>query len=243
MSDVGTRRILLKGATVLTAEPGVADSSVKDILIEGTKIAALAPSIPVDKASCEVIDATDKIVCPGFVDTHRHLWQSPFRYFGADWLIAHYAKAMWGMAGPVYTPDDVYLSIRIGLADALNAGVTQVFDWNHNIITPEHADAAVRAHRNSGARVVFGYGQGTPVWAEMLNPAIGTSRAMPSGDLARVKKEYYSARDGLLTLALAARGPEVSPMDVVAAEARQAAELDLASISVTARGPKRDPSR
>ena len=229
MTDGSSQRILLRGATVLTAEKRGSEEKVCDVLIEGSNIAALAPGIAVDAGACEIIDVTGKIICPGFVDTHRHLWQSPFRYSGADWLIAHYAKAMWGMAGPVYTPDDLYVSIRIGLADALNAGVTQVFDWNHNIISPEHADAAVRAHHNSGARVIFGYGQGTPVWAEMLDPEIGTSRGLPSEDLARVKREYYSARDGLLTLALAARGPEVSPMTVVAAECRQARDLDLRS--------------
>jgi 5-methylthioadenosine/S-adenosylhomocysteine deaminase len=229
MDNGSLPRTLLRGGTVLTAEKRGTEERICDVLIEGSKIVALRPDLAVDAASCEIIDAAGKVICPGFVDTHRHLWQSPFRYFGADWLIAHYAKAMWGMAGPVYTPDDLYVSIRIGLADALNAGVTQVFDWNHNVISPEHADATVRAHKNSGARVVFGYGQGTPVWAEMLDPKIGTSRGLPSADLARVKREYYSASDGLLTLALAARGPEVSPMSVVAAEARQAQELDLRS--------------
>jgi 5-methylthioadenosine/S-adenosylhomocysteine deaminase len=229
MTEAPLSPILFKGGTVLTAEQGGTDERICDVLISEGKIEALAPNIQVDHESCEVIDVAGKIVCPGFVDTHRHLWQSPFRYFGADWLIAHYAKAMWGMAGPVYTPDDLYVSIRLGLADALNAGVTQIFDWNHNIISPEHADATVRAHRNSGARVVFGYGQGTPVWAEMLDPRIGTSTGMPSGDLARVKREHYSGSGGLLTLALAARGPEVSPMEVVAAEACQAKELGLQS--------------
>ena len=229
MAEGTYQRILFRGAVVLTAEKGGTEERKCDLLVEGSKIAALAPEIQVDTSSCEVIDAKGKIICPGFVDTHRHLWQSPFRYFGANWLIAHYAKAMWGMAGPVYTPDDLYVSIRIGLADALNAGVTQVFDWNHNVISPAHADATVKAHRNSGARVVFGYGQGTPVWAEMLDPKIGTSRGLPSDDLARVKREFYSSRDDLLTLALAARGPEVSPMTVVAAESRQAHELDLRS--------------
>jgi cytosine/adenosine deaminase-related metal-dependent hydrolase len=203
--------------------------TVADVLIDGAKIVAIGPRIDIDPADCEVIDVSGKIVCPGFVDTHRHLWQAPFRYLGADWLIAHYAKAMWGMAGPKYTPEDLYESVLIGLADALNAGVTQVFDWNHNVISPEHADATVKAHRDSGARVVFGYGQGTPVWAEMLDPAIGTSRGMPSEDLRRVRTQHYSASDSRLTLAMAARGPEVSPMNVVTAEALQARELGLRS--------------
>ncbi len=198
-----------------------------DILMEHGVITEVSPRIPADAANCEIVDVTGKIVVPGFADTHRHIWQSPFRYVGADWLISHYAKAMWGTAGPVYTPDDLYMAIWLGLAEALNAGVTQVFDWNHNVNSPEHADATVSAHRDSGARVVFGYGQSSAVWREMLDPAVGTSRAMPSADLERVRSKYYSSDDGLLTLAMAARGPEVSPMDVVAAEAKQARSLGL----------------
>jgi 5-methylthioadenosine/S-adenosylhomocysteine deaminase len=229
---VSASRTLLRGGTLLTLDRSGADRGgefVGDLLIEGSRIESIAPRISVDPASCDVIDVAGKIVCPGFVDTHRHLWQSPFRYLGADWLIAHYAKAMWGMAGPIYTPQDLHDSILLGLRDALNAGVTQIFDWNHNVISPEHADATVAAHRESGARVIFGYGQGTPVWAEMLDPSIGTSRGMPSEDLRRVRSQYYASNESLLTLAMAARGPEVSPMNVVRAEAAQARDLGLRS--------------
>ncbi|MCA8889626.1 MAG: amidohydrolase family protein [Parvularculaceae bacterium] len=222
-------RKLLRGGTILAVDPQFDAEFVGDILIEGKKIVDVAPSISVDEASTEIIDAGGKILTPGFVDTHRHLWQSPFRYCGADWLIAHYAKAMWGLAGPIYTPEDLYLSLRIGLADALNAGVTQVFDWNHNVNSPDHADETYRAHLNSGARVVFGYGQSSPVWADMLDPDIGASGKMPSQDLERVRKQYYNSNDGLLTLAMAARGPEVSPMNVVRAESQMAKELGLRS--------------
>jgi cytosine/adenosine deaminase-related metal-dependent hydrolase len=226
---MSNERLLLKGGTLLRIDKPGSQECVGDVLVEGSRIAAVEPQISVDTGACEILDVSGKIVCPGFVDTHRHLWQTPFRYLGADWLIAHYAKAMWGMAGPKYTPEDLYESVKLGLVDALNAGVTQVFDWNHNIISPEHADATVEAHRDSGARVIFGYGQGTPVWAEMLDPAIGTSKGLPSEDVRRVRTRYYSSTDALLTLALAARGPEVSPMEVVIAEAKQARELALRS--------------
>src|SRR5579859_1448431 len=90
MAEASSQRILLKAGTVLTGERrGTEEISRCDVLVEGGKIAALGPDIPVDAGSCEVVEAVGKIICPGFVDTHRHLWQSPFRYFGADWLIAH----------------------------------------------------------------------------------------------------------------------------------------------------------
>lgn len=220
-------RTLLRGAIIITVDPSFPSEFEGDILIEGQVIKEIAPRIEVDEASTKVVDLAGRIVVPGFVDTHRHIWQTPFRYAGADWTIVQYAVAMWGLAGPAYEPEDQYIALRIGLAEALNAGVTQVYDWNHNVNTPDHADETVRAHRDSGARVVFGYGQGSPDWATFLDPAIGVSTPPPSEDIARVQNQYYSSANQLTTLALAARGPEVSPIEVVQLETEQARRLGL----------------
>lgn len=227
MSEASNARLLLRGSTVITMDPSREPESVVDILIGDGVIEAIAPTIDVDPAGCEIVDLSGRITIPGMVDTHRHMWQTLFRYMGADWTIIDYAHAMWGMFGPLYTPEDQNLALRLGLAEALDAGVTQVYDWNHNINSPEHADATVEAHRASGARVIFGYGQSSPVWAEALDPAVGTSTEAPSADLERIHDRYYSSADQRLTLGLAARGPEVSPVEVCVAEARQADRLGL----------------
>jgi 5-methylthioadenosine/S-adenosylhomocysteine deaminase len=208
-------------------DPDLPAEFLGDILIEKGTISAVAPEIDVDPGGCEILELAGHITIPGFVDTHRHVWQTLFRFMGADWTIIDYAHAMWGLLGPLYTPEDLNLSLRLGLAEALDAGVTQVYDWNHNINSPEHADATVEAHRSSGGRIIFGYGQSSPAWAEALDPAVGTSTSPPSLDLLRIRDRYYSSADELLTLGLAARGPEVSPIDVCVAEALQARELGL----------------
>ncbi|MBL5973677.1 MAG: 5-methylthioadenosine deaminase [Candidatus Leucobacter sulfamidivorax] len=220
-------RTLLRGATIVAVDPNYPSEFVGDILIEGQVIKEIAPRIEVDPGAVRVVELEGRIITPGFVDTHRHIWQTPFRYAGADWTIVQYAVAMWGMAGPIYTPEDQYAALRLGLADALNAGVTQVYDWNHNVNTPDHADETVRAHRDSGARVVFGYGQGSPDWATFLDPEVGVSTPPPSDDIERILNQYYSSADQLTTLGLAARGPEVSPIEVVQLETAQARRLGL----------------
>ena len=63
-------RTLIRNAMILSVDPNVGDFQRGDILIEGSKIAAIAPSIPADDA--EIVDATNCIAIPGFVDTHRH---------------------------------------------------------------------------------------------------------------------------------------------------------------------------
>lgn len=222
-------RTVLRGGTIIPVQGDLPAEFVGDILVEDGKIAAIGPSLDVSDIHAVSVDMSGHILVPGFTDTHRHMWQSIFRYAGTDWVLADYANAMWRILGPVFEPEDTYLSLRVGLAEALDAGVTQVYDWNHNVNSPEHADATVAAHRDSGARVIFGYGQSSHTWAQILDPAIGASIEAPSEDIYRIKETYYSSSDQLLTLGLAARGPECSPMNIVEQEAKLAAELDLRS--------------
>lgn len=218
-----TRR-LLKGGTVVPVDPAFPAQFTGDVLVEGNRIAAVAPRIDVDPAGAEIVDVSGCIVAPGFVDTHRHTWQSLLRHLGADWAIADYGPAVFGRYGPRYTPDDMYVALRLGLAEALDAGITQVFDWNHNLNTPDHADETVRAHRDSGARVVLGYGQSSADW----HRTYGTDAAHPpSEDIHRLREGPYAADTGLTTLAMAARGPEKASAEVAAAEWRQARDLGL----------------
>lgn len=200
-----------------------------DVLVEGTRIADVAPRIDLAAGSAEVIDARGKIVTPGLVDTHRHLWQSIVRYVGADWTIAQYANAVFGRLGRAFTPEDMYVSVLLGIYEALDAGVTQVFDWDHNLNTPEHADEVVRAHTDSRARVVLGYGQGAAQWLQTYAESSLAAGSAPSRDIERLRARYYSsdADDGLRTLAVAARGPEKAPLPVAMAEWQLARELGI----------------
>jgi 5-methylthioadenosine/S-adenosylhomocysteine deaminase len=219
-------RILLRGGTVVPVDPALPTEFVADILIEGSRIAAVAPNIGPSSFDGEIIDVAGMIVTPGLIDTHRHTWQSLLKYIGADWTIADYAEAAFRVFGPRYAPDDMYIALRLGLAEALDAGVTQVLDWNHNLLTPEHADETVRAHRDSLARVVFAYGQSSREWQQTYPPD-SLSAAPPSKDIVRIRDRYYPSSDQLLTLALAARGPEKAPPDIVAAEWSQARALGI----------------
>jgi 5-methylthioadenosine/S-adenosylhomocysteine deaminase len=220
-------RILLRGGTVVPVDPQYPDEFIGDVLIEGSRIAQVGPHIEVDPASAKVIDVTGGIVTPGFVDTHRHLWQSLLRYIGADWTIRQYGQTMFGRFGRNYTPDDMYVAVRLGLAEALDAGVTQILDWNHNLNSPAHCDEAIRAHRDSGARVILGYGQSAAMWLETYGPSGQLGNSPPSEDIRRVRDQYYSSGDQLLTLAVAARGPEKTSPEVVRAEWSQARDLGI----------------
>lgn len=67
---------LLQGGTLLIHGGNNHVKAVKaDLLIEGNIISKIEGEIT-PSANTQVIDCTDKIISPGFIDTHHHLWQT-----------------------------------------------------------------------------------------------------------------------------------------------------------------------
>jgi cytosine/adenosine deaminase-related metal-dependent hydrolase len=131
---------------------------------------------------------------PGFVDTHWHHWTTFLRpVMRADDPKKTYFPVTFAL-GLHYTPEDSYRAVRLGLAEALSAGVTTTHNWAHNVRSPAHADAEVRAMRESGLRGRFAYG-----------PALGMPNDQPVdfADIARLKRDIGT--DPMLTLGINSR--------------------------------------
>jgi cytosine/adenosine deaminase-related metal-dependent hydrolase len=211
-------QLLIKGAWVITLDSDLGDLPRGDVLIIGSKIAAVAPSLDVEDA--EIIDGADRIVIPGFVDTHRHLWQTQLRGVAADWTLMQYLTAILGQAAPAFTPEDTYAGNLLGVLEGLDTGITTMVDWSHALNTPDHADAAFDALAESGARAVLAHGNTSAIWGAP------DSRADWS-DLARLRNGRGSSDDQLVTLAAALRGPDFAHMDVTVADWNAARDLGL----------------
>src|SRR5688572_8885826 len=190
--NLAGQNVLLKGGCVLSFDPAVGDFDSADVLIEGSKIAAVRPNIAASGSSVAIIDASNTIVMPGFVDTHRHMWQGILRNILPNGLLSDYGRDITGAARSVYRPDDAYIGDLVTALGAINAGVTTVLDWSHIGNSPEHTDAAIRGLRESGIRSVYGYGPG----------AGGPDSRFPQ-DIRRLRKQHFNSDDQLLTLAMA----------------------------------------
>ncbi|MCG7416517.1 MULTISPECIES: amidohydrolase family protein [Microbacterium] len=213
-------RTLLRGGTVITAvRPGEVLTDT-DILIgaDGT-IEAIGQGL--DAADAEVIDVRGRIVHPGFVDTHRHTWQSVVRNLASDWSLTEYLAGLHTGLSKHFRPEDTYTGNYLGALEALDSGITTLVDWSHNLATPEHADAAVAALKDTGMRAVFAHGGGAEQWGSL--PSANPHPA----DARRVRDEHFSSGDGLVTMALALRGPQFVTPEVNVLDFRLAADLDL----------------
>src|SRR5215831_16439062 len=148
------RAILIKGGCVLTLDRQIGDFEKADVLVQDGKIVAVRSGITAPGA--EVVDASSAIVMPGFVDTHRHIWQGILRNMLPDGtLVPDYFRDIQGVLAPAYKPDDVYVGDLVSMLGAIDTGTTTVLDWSHIQNTPEHTDAAIQALRDSGGRAVF----------------------------------------------------------------------------------------
>ena len=109
-------RTLLKNGIVLSLDKQIGNFMKADVLIKGTKIAAVGPDLEAEGA--EVIDASKTIVMPGFIDTHRHVWEGILRNIGTDVPLegdASYLAFILNTLAPVYRPEDAYVGDLVGL--------------------------------------------------------------------------------------------------------------------------------
>lgn len=189
-----------------------------DLLIEDDRIAAVGRLDEVTDAL--VVDARDRIVLPGLIDTHRHMWQSALRTIACDWTLGQYFARMRGQLGGVFRPEDTFAATLLGMVEALDAGTTTVVDWSHNLNGPDHADAAWDALQQGGGRAIFAYGATN-------DQARQNDGSAHTRDVARLRHGVGSSDSGRITLGLAVRGPQFSAIEACVADWGLARELGL----------------
>jgi 5-methylthioadenosine/S-adenosylhomocysteine deaminase len=203
------RRVLLRGGHVLSMDPQLGDLHGGDVLVEEDRIAAVGRGI--EAADAETVDARDCIVIPGFVDSHRHTWETVIRGIAPDVSLGGYFDLVLDQLAPAYRPQDVYAGNYLGSLEAIDAGVTTLLDWSHISNTPEHADEAIRALGDARLRAVYCYGNPNT----SLNDWWLDSELKAPEDIRRVRERYFSSDDGLMTLAMGTRGPGFCKPEVV----------------------------
>jgi cytosine/adenosine deaminase-related metal-dependent hydrolase len=172
-TDVAAGRpVVLRGGTVLTMDDAHTVRTDADVLVEGDRIAAVGPRLEVPEGTFE-IDATGGIVMPGMIDTHRHMWQTAMRAYGADWTLTQYFVWNYLEHGRKFRPEDIHAGDLVSAWESLEAGVTTTVDWSHNLQTTDHAEAALDALRAVPGRFVLAYGniQAGP-WEWTADPAV-----------------------------------------------------------------------
>ncbi|MBB6350606.1 amidohydrolase family protein [Nonomuraea muscovyensis] len=204
--------IVIRNGVVVDTEPQPVVLGTVDVRVEDGRIAEVGPGLRA-APDAEVIDASGRIVLPGFVDTHRHTWQAGIRAIDPDMTMAGYLQRVLGELAPAHGPEEVYAGTLAGALECLDSGVTTLVDWANAQFTRAHTDAGVRALRDSGIRARFGY-----CHAGAPEDLLRHGRAVLEGHL---------GGPGLVGMVVAALGPEIVGPDHALAEWRLARELGL----------------
>jgi len=204
------RRYVIRGGHVTSMDPKVGDFVQADVLVEGKKILKVGPNL--NAGSADVIDASGRIVMPGFIDTHHHQFETALRSFLANGLLINdgsvsndgsptpsanptYFEYILLTFAPVYRPEDVYISELFGGLAQLDDGVTTVHDVSQIHHSPQHSDAAIQALFDTGRRAAFGFFESAGAAIIGTNPG----NQYPD-DAFRINKKWFSSTDQLVTM-------------------------------------------
>lgn len=164
--------IVFRNGIVLTMDDSHTVIPNGDVLVVDGTIAEVGVGLAVPDNTFE-IDAKGGIVMPGMIDTHRHMWQTAMRAYGADWTLTQYFVWYYLQHGMKFRPQDYAAGNLISALDAVESGVTTSVDWSHGLRTVEHGEAAFDALVNSPGRFVFAYGNiHLSPWEWSADPAV-----------------------------------------------------------------------
>lgn len=142
------QRILIKDGLVVTNNSNNRIEKM-DILIEEDRIVEIKPQID---SPAKIISAKDKVVIPGFIQTHVHLTQTLFRGKADDLELLDWLKnKIWPFEGE-HTKETNYLSAKLGISELIKCGTTSIIDMG----TVNHQDAIFEAVYESGIRGISG---------------------------------------------------------------------------------------
>ncbi|MGW7576785.1 amidohydrolase family protein [Streptomyces sp. NPDC054765] len=188
---------LYRNARILTMDPTLGDFEAGDLLLDGDRIVQVGTGLQAPEGA-EVVDARGCIIIPGFVDTHRHMWQGILRGIAPAHTFPQYMDNILGDFGPAMTPHDLYTGNLLSARAALASGITTIQDLSNIQDTPAHSDALVSALKESGIRAVFAYGKSFPT--------IRSEGTVLPDDTRRVRGELLNDPHAMVTMALVAEG-------------------------------------
>lgn len=194
------REILITGGHVVTLDDALGDVPDGDVRVQDGVITQVAVGL-LPGPDAEVVDARGRLVIPGLIDTHRHVWQGAIAGFTPQMTGYGYGPAVLTGISLQHTPADIYAGTLWGALQALDAGITTIGDWAHALQSADHADANLRGLRESGIRGLFFYGGPGPAGSDPNPPHPLDAR--------RMRDEQFpgNSANGRLQMGMALRGP------------------------------------
>ena len=194
--------MIVTGGTVVTLDPQRRVIDQGAVLIRGNIIEAIgdAEEIKGGTDAIRVLDAKGKLIFPGLINTHTHIFQTLLRGIGQDMPVWEWFAKTLDTAVGYLTPEDCYISAKLGAIEAIKSGTTCILDYNYPHPQPRLADEAIRAFQDVGIRAILARGiiDMGDVHASIVH---GTQSEV--ADCERLIQQYHGHGDGMVHIWIA----------------------------------------
>ncbi|RSL73980.1 hypothetical protein CEP53_000599 [Fusarium sp. AF-6] len=194
-------KFLIAGGYVASLDDSLEDFANGAVLVEDGIIKAVGRAEDISDPDAEFINATEGVVIPGMIDTHRHVSMSLTRGIGVDQHLWHFLSNTYLRWLPSTSAEDMRLSALVGALEAIESGVTTIMDTCESFHSAEHADAELQGLKESGIRAFFCYGMSADQYGDVLE-----GRAVWEARMSHVKQmvldERSEQREDIVRIAL-----------------------------------------
>ena len=194
---------LILNAVVVTVDPQRRVLWDGAILVRDDRIADLGPTAELKAkypASAQVIDAAGKVIFPGFINNHTHLFQTLLKGIGDDMELSDWLSHMMFPAAVYLEPEDTYHAAMLGLSEGLHSGVTTTVDYMHCHSKPGLTDGICKAVKDLGVRGIVGRGTMDTGVEYGTCPDLCEKVEDVEADLRRLFKTYHDTENGRLKI-------------------------------------------
>lgn len=191
--------LLLKNATIVTVNPEREIVYGGAMVVDKGRIVAVGETdeILAQYPNCDQVeDCQDKLIFPGFINTHNHLFQTLLKGLGDDMVLSDWLKTMTFPAAQFLTPEDCYYGAMLGTMEGIRSGMTTQLDYMYPHAHENLSDGVIKAYQELGIRGIFGRGCMDSAENFGVCPAIMQQPKEVEKDLVRIFDTYHNTGDG-----------------------------------------------
>lgn len=186
--------VLIKNATIVTVNKKREILKNHALAIKDDEIVDIAPTEILKKKYSKgrkIIDAKQKIIFPGLINTHNHLFQTLLKGLGSDLVLADWIAQMISPSASCLTCEDVYDASLLGCVEGIHSGTTTMLDYMYAHPHPGLSDSVIKAFCKLKIRGIFARGMQDSGEKFGISPKIIEDVKDIEKDCRKLFKEYH----------------------------------------------------
>lgn len=195
--------ILIKNAIIVTVNKSREVIFDGGIAVKDDRIVAVGPSKEIENKYSDikkVIDGSGKVVFPGFINTHNHLFQTLLKGLGDDMVLKDWLATMTFPAAKYITEEDTYMAAMLGCMEGIHSGITTMVDYMYPHNRGNLCDGIIEAYKELGIRGILG--RGTMNTGNQFGVPEGIMQDVETAekDVRRLFEKYHNTENGRIKI-------------------------------------------